>query len=389
MKKFIWRHFVKDYENHTDPEVRARYTKLTGVLGIIVNSILCVIKIILGSIIGSIAVIGDGLHDMADSLAAGITLLGMHISRKPADEQHPFGHARAEYLAGLAVSVVILIVGVELFKSSLDKCVHPVETGFSWLMVCFMLFAILLKGSSSLFTIATGKHIGSLPVIAAGTDNRNDVITSIVIVCGMLLHHFCGLDLDGYMGCLVALFILWSGISLIRETIHPLLGEPPDSRIVDKMKEIISRYPEILDVHDIMVYNYGPGKNFASFHAEVDARSDMLGIHEVIDRLEREISAALNLYVTCHMDPVIVNDPVRSEMSRAVSRAIAPFEDDISGFHDLRVASGKGRPLVYLDLVIRPGKDVNREEITEAVCGAVRTVREDAAAVISFDRIEL
>ena len=306
MKTWIWKKFIKDYENVRDPEVRGRYTKLTGTLGIIVNTVLCVIKIILGAAIGSIAVIADGIHDMADSLAACITLLGAYISRRPADSEHPYGHARAEYLASLAVSAIVLIVGVELMKNSVDKILHPTPTEFSWLMVGFMILAILLKGSQALFTIATGKHIDSLPVIAAGTDNRNDVITSIIIVTGMLIHHFAGLDLDGWMGGLVSLFILWSGITLIKSTVSPILGESPDEDLMNQMEEIIASHPQILGIHDLRVYNYGPGRNFATFHAEVDASSDLLAVHDQIDHIERELSQKLGIEVTGHMDPVVL-----------------------------------------------------------------------------------
>ena len=246
MKEYLWKTFVKDYENYKNPDVRAGYTKLTGAMGVIVNSVLCVVKIILGFVIHSIAVVADGFHDFADSLAAVITLVASHISRKPADEEHPYGHARAEYLASLMVSAIIFIVGYQLMRSSIDKVIHPEPTQFTWFMVGLMVFAILLKGSQALFVIATGKHIESLPVIAAGTDNRNDVITSIVIVIGMLLHHFTGIDLDGYMGCLVSLFILYTGFQIMRETIHQLLGAPPDKETMEKMQEIILEQPEVL-----------------------------------------------------------------------------------------------------------------------------------------------
>ena len=384
MKTFIWKHFVKDYENTRDPEVRVRYARLTGTLGILVNTLLCVMKIILGVLIHSIAVIGDGLHDMADSLAACITLLGAHYARKPADRDHPYGHARIEYLASLVVSAIVLVVGVELFRSSVSKCLHPMATEFSWLMVIFMVFAILLKGSSALFTIATGKHIQSLPVIAAGVDNRNDVITSIVIVMGMLIHRFTGLNLDGYMGCLVALFIVYSGVTLVKETIGPLLGEAPDRETVDAVREIILSHEEILGFHDLIIYNYGPGMNFASFHAEVDAGMDMMQAHDLIDHIERELKQKLKIAVTCHMDPVETEDPVRRRMEEAVAEAAQQFAA-IEGFHDLRVTRDGENYKVVFDLVVSDEADFPAEDITKAMNDAVKTVDEGAETVISFD----
>lgn len=385
MKEFLWKKFVKDYENYKDPEVRGRYTKLTGTLGIAVNSVLCIVKIILGVGIHSIAVVADGAHDMADSVAALITLIGAKIARKPADRDHPYGHARVEYLCSLVVSAIVLIVGFELLKNSIDKCVHPHPTDFSWLMVGFMVFAILLKGSQALFTIATGKHINSLPVIAAGTDNRNDVITSIIIVIGMLVHHFTGYDLDGYMGCVVSLFILYSGVSLIRETIDPLLGEPPDRETVDEMQEIIMSHPEIIGMHDLVIYNYGPGRTFASFHAEVDSRGDILEIHDVIDRIEQELQEKMNINAACHMDPIVVNDPVRIRMQDVIARAIMDM-DGVESYHDLRVVPGKTHTNIIFDLVLTPGRNAPKDEIRQRLTDAVKKEGHQYEVVINFDQ---
>ena len=385
MKEFLWKKFVKDYENYKDPEVRARYTKLTGTLGIIVNSVLCVIKIILGFAINSIAIVADGFHDLADSLAACITLIASRIARMPADKNHPYGHARVEYLASLLVSAIVLIVGYQLLRTSIEKCIHPEPTAFSWLMVAFMVFAILLKGSQALFTIATGKHINSLPVIAAGTDNRNDVITSIILVIGMLLNKFAGLDLDGYLGCLVSLFILFTGINLIRETISPLLGEPPDRETVDEMHEIIMAHPEVIGVHDLVIYNYGPGRIFASFHAEVDSRGDILEIHDVIDRIENELAEKMNINAACHMDPIVVNDPTRILMQDVIAKAIMDI-DGVESYHDLRVVPGKTHTNIIFDLVITPGTKTTKDEIFSRLEEAVKREGDQFEVVINYDQ---
>lgn len=386
MKEFLWRKFVKDYENYKDPEVRDRYTKLTGTLGILTNSFLCVIKIILGLAINSIAVVADGAHDMADSVAALITLIGARIARKPADRDHPYGHARVEYLCSLVVSAIILIVGFELLKNSIDKCIHPQPTEFSWLMVGFMLLAIVLKGSQALFTIATGKHIKSLPVIAAGTDNRNDVISSIIIVIGMLIHKFAGLNLDGYMGCIVSLFILYSGVMLIRETISPLLGEPPDRETVEEMHEIIMAHPEVIGVHDLVIYNYGPGRSFASFHAEVDSRGDILEIHDVIDQIERELQEKMNINAACHMDPIVIDDPVRIRMQKVIASAIMDMEG-VESYHDLRVVPGKTHTNIIFDLVLVPGLKIDKSEIRGKLTDAVKREGDQYEVVINFDQL--
>lgn len=385
MKEWIWKTFVKDYENYKDPQVRERYTKLTGTMGILVNSVLCAAKIVLGLMIHSIAVVADGLHDMADSLAACITLIGAHIARKPADKDHPYGHARIEYLASLVISAIVLIVGWELLTTSIDRCIHPTPTDFSWAMVIFMLVAILLKGSSALFTIATGKHIRSLPVIAAGTDNRNDVITSIIIVVGMLIHHYTGMDLDGYMGCIVSLFILWSGVMLIRETIDPLLGEPPDREMVEEIQEIVLSHPYVLGMHDLIIYNYGPGRTFASFHAEVDSRENLVEIHDAIDHIEQELWEKMGMIATCHMDPVEVDNPIRQQMQRLVEERIESFAE-IESFHDLRVVPGKNRTRIIFDVVITPGKIYDREKIETELNRAVKEIDPSYEVIIDFDQ---
>ena len=385
MKEFLWKTFVKDYENYKDPEVRAGYTKLTGVLGVIVNTVLCAAKIILGFAIHSIAVVADGFHDLADSLAACITLIASHISRKPADKEHPFGHARAEYLASLLVAVIIFIVGYQLMRSSIDKILHPEPTHFTWLMVGFMIFAILLKGSQALFTIATGKHIDSLPVIAAGTDNRNDVITGIVIVLGMLLHHFTGVDLDGYMGCLVSLFIIFTGVQIIRETIHQLLGAAPDKETVEQMRSIILEQPEVLDTHDIIIYNYGPGRTFASFHIQVDSRRDLLAVHGIIDYIERRLKSEMNIDAAGHVDPIVVDDPQRLHLIEILDREI-PQIDGVNSYHDLRVIPRKDHQHVIFDVVLEPEAFDKKEEIAEKLTEIIEKEDKSYQVIINFDQ---
>ena len=385
MKQFLWKTFVKDYENYKDPEVRAAYTKLTGVLGVIVNSVLCIAKIVLGLVINSIAVVADGFHDFADSLAAVITLIASYISRKPADKEHPYGHARIEYLASLLVSAIIFVVGYELMKTSIGKIIHPEPTTFSWLMVGFMVFAILLKGSQALFTIATGKHIKSLPVIAAGTDNRNDVITGIVIVIGMLLHHFAGLDLDGIMGCIVSLFIIYTGIHIIRETVNPLLGSPPDKETVEEMREIIMEQPEVLDAHDIIIYNYGPGRAYASFHAQVDSRRDLLSVHTVIEHIERELKEKMNIDAAGHVDPIVVDDPERDKVVAVLDKAIAGI-DGVDSYHDVRIIPRKDHKHVIFDVVLEPEALAKKDEIVDRLTEIIESDNESYQVIINVDQ---
>ena len=385
MKEFIWKKFIKDHENIKDPIVRSRYTRLTGFMGIAVNTVLCVIKIIIGLTIHSIAVMADGIHDMADSLAASVTLIGANLAKKPADEDHPYGHARSEYIASLVVSGIIMFVGYELLKNSVEKCMHPVESEFSWAIVGFMVFAILLKGSSSLFIIATGKRISSLPVIAAGTDNRNDVITSILILIGMLVHHFTGFDPDGYLGIVMSLFILYSGFTLIRQTVDQLLGARPDPEMVKEMEEIIESHPVVLDAHDLVIHSYGPGRTYATFHAEVDADSDIMEVHDALDHIEREISEKLGINVTCHMDPVFADDPIRKELGRTIGKVLEGYTQ-VKGFHDLRIVHDEDTTKVSFDVEVAPGKDFDGAEIYGKLADAIKSMNGDLEIDINFDQ---
>ena len=385
MKEFIWKKFIKDHENIKDPIVRSRYTRLTGFMGIAVNTVLCVIKIIIGLTIHSIAVMADGIHDMADSLAASVTLIGANLAKKPADEDHPYGHARSEYIASLVVSGIIMFVGYELLKNSVEKCMHPVESEFSWAIVGFMVFAILLKGSSSLFIIATGKRISSLPVIAAGTDNRNDVITSILILIGMLVHHFTGFDPDGYLGIVMSLFILYSGFTLIRQTVDQLLGARPDPEMVKEMEEIIESHPVVLDAHDLVIHSYGPGRTYATFHAEVDADSDIMEVHDALDHIEREISEKLGINVTCHMDPVFADDPIRKELGRTIGRVLEGYTQ-VKGLHDLRIVHDEDNTKVSFDVEVAPGKDFDGAEIYGKLADAIKSMNGDLEIDINFDQ---
>jgi len=385
LKEFIWKKFIKDHENIKDPIVRSRYTRLTGFMGIAVNTVLCVIKIIIGLTIHSIAVMADGIHDMADSLAASVTLIGANLAKKPADEDHPYGHARSEYIASLVVSGIIMFVGYELLKNSVEKCMHPVESEFSWAIVGFMVFAILLKGSSSLFIIATGKRISSLPVIAAGTDNRNDVITSILILIGMLVHHFTGFDPDGYLGIVMSLFILYSGFTLIRQTVDQLLGARPDPEMVKEMEEIIESHPVVLDAHDLVIHSYGPGRTYATFHAEVDADSDIMEVHDALDHIEREISEKLGINVTCHMDPVFADDPIRKELGRTIGRVLEGYTQ-VKGFHDLRIVHDEDTTKVSFDVEVAPGKDFDGAEIYGKLADAIKSMNGDLEIDINFDQ---
>jgi cation diffusion facilitator family transporter len=266
-------------------------------------------KILIGMIAGSIAIISDGINNLADASSSVITLIGFKLASMPEDKDHPYGHARYEYLTGLLISVLIIVVGVQLLKSSFLKVLNPDPISFSYVTVIVLAVAIVIKLWQARFNITIGKKIHSSALIATGTDSRNDVISTTAVLISVLVFQYTGLQIDGYMGCLVAVFIVWSGCQLVKETSSPLLGEAPEPELVDAIMEAISREPDILGTHDLRVHNYGPGKTFASIHAEVDARGSLVEVHDMIDRVEHAVQDALHIELVIHMDPVTIDDP--------------------------------------------------------------------------------
>ena len=385
MNEFLFRRFIKDYENVKDSKVRDNYGKMAGIVGIISNSLLCIMKILIGWISGSIAIIADGLNNLADASSSVITLAGFKLASMPEDEKHPYGHARIEYLAGMAVSVMIILVGVELGKSSLDKILHPSPLEFSWTLVIVLLIAVAIKIWQARFNISAGKRIDSLALMATGADSRNDVISTCVVLAGILFGHFTGIQIDGYLGLLVALFILWSGISLVRETVSPLLGEAPDSELVKQIAQIAKSHEGVLDIHDLTVHNYGPGKIFASIHIEVDAAVDVMLSHDLVDNIEHEIAEKLNIIVTAHLDPVDLTAPHRAEIMKIINKTIAPMEG-VLNMHDLRMVSGPTHTNVIFDIVLDQNCRISEEEIKSEIEKAIHEDYPNFFTVVDFDK---
>lgn len=385
MNEFLFRRFIKDYENVKDSKVRDNYGKMAGIVGIISNSLLCIMKILIGWISGSIAIIADGVNNLADASSSVITLVGFKLASMPEDEKHPYGHARIEYLAGMAVSVMIILVGVELGKSSLDKILHPSPLEFSWTLVIVLLIAVAIKIWQARFNISAGKRIDSLALMATGADSRNDVISTCVVLAGILFGHFTGIQIDGYLGLLVALFILWSGISLVRETVSPLLGEAPDSELVKQIAQIAKSHEGVLDIHDLTVHNYGPGKIFASIHIEVDAAVDVMLSHDLVDNIEHEIAEKLNIIVTAHLDPVDLTAPHRAEIMKIINKTIAPMEG-VLNMHDLRMVSGPTHTNVIFDIVLDQNCRISEEEIKSEIEKAIHEDYPNFFTVVDFDK---
>lgn len=384
MGDFLFRKFIKNYDQVADPAVRDAYGKLAGIVGILSNSLLCVMKMLIGFLSGSIAIVADAVNNLADASSSLITLVGFKLASMPEDDEHPYGHARMEYLAGMAVSVMIIIVGVELGKSSIEKILHPSPLEFSWTVVIVLLLAIAIKVWQSLFNISAGKKINSLALIATGTDSRNDVISTSVVLAGVLMGHFLNVQIDGYLGLAVALFILWSGISLVKETVSPLLGEAPDPDLVNNIEKQAMSFDGVLGIHDLVVHNYGPGKIFASVHIEVDSDVDVMLSHDLVDNIEKQISHDLHLLLTAHMDPVNTHDPNREPLSNIIKEAISEIPGVLS-FHDLRIVPGSTHTNVIFDVVVSSECKESPEKIRQILQERIAGYNPAFCSVVEID----
>ena len=384
MGKLLIRIFVKDHENTDDPRVRERYGKFAGVVGIVSNLILCIMKILIGLVSRSIAIIADGINNLADASSSIITLVGFKLASQPEDEDHPYGHARIEYLTGLFISIVIIVIGLQLLRTSIDKILHPDPLEFSCLTIIILVAAILIKLWQSLFNRSIGRKIRSVTLIATAADSRNDVISTSAVLISVIVGKFTGIQIDGYMGSLVALFIIWSGIQLVRETTSPLLGEAPDQELVDSIAEIVKKEPGVLGIHDLMVHNYGPGKIFASMHIEVDADGDLMESHDMIDNIEKRIKDELHVEFVVHMDPVKTDDPLITKMKKIIADALLPL-DGVDNIHDFRIVPGPTHTNIIFDVVLAADCSLSEKEITGIAAEAARSVDNDFYVVITFD----
>ena len=385
MREFLIKIFVKDYQNLKDPIVRERYGKFAGVVGIITNLFLCVSKITIGLVINSIAIFADGVNNLFDTSSSAITLIGFKLSSKPEDVEHPYGHARFEYLAGLVVSMMIIVLGFKLLTTSFNKVLHPSPLEFSWISILILLLAIAIKVWQAFFNIRIGEDINSSTLKATGMDSRNDVIATSAVLVSVLIGKITDLQLDGYMGCVVALFILYSGIQLIKETSSPLLGKAPEPELVKEIEERICSTSGVLGIHDLVVHDYGPGRIFASVHVEVDANGDLIHSHDMIDNIERTTSEDLKIHLVIHMDPLETNDPLTMELNGKISEMLTGL-DGVIGFHDLRIVAGYTHSNIIFDIVISPECKLTQDYIKDFVEEQLQLLDKTFYVVINFDK---
>ena len=390
MTDFLLRTFIKNLQNTADKAVRSACGNLACIVGILCNVLLFLGKFIVGTLFGSVSITADAINNLSDASSNIVSLVGFWLGGKPADKEHPYGHARYEYLAGLAVSVMILVIGIELGKESLAKVISPTPVEFSWLSTCVLVASILVKLWMSGFNRKVGNLIHSDTLIATAADSRNDVISTSAVLAASLVAHFTNFDrLDGIMGLAVALFILYSGFGLVKDTLDPILGAAPDPELVEHIQKKAQSYPDVLGMHDLMIHDYGPGNRLVSFHLEMPAEGDVMAMHDEIDQMEKDFFANDGLIVTIHFDPVVTSDPHVTELREFVEKTAHGIDPEIN-IHDLRIVPGNTHTNVIFDVAVPPayfakGSKTGRD-LLNALRDAVREKWPDHFCVIQLEQ---
>jgi len=384
MTKLLLRLFVKNYENSEDMAVRTSVGKLAGATGIVCNIILFLGKMIAGILAGSVAIIADAVNNLSDASSSVVTLLGFRLAQQPADQDHPYGHARYEYLSGLIVAVLILVIGVELVKSSVGKIIHPEPIDFSMITVGILVASVLVKLWMSMFFGTLGKKINSLTLQATSVDSRNDVVSTVAVLAGCVVGYLLHVNIDGYVGLLVAVFILYSGVNIVKETISPLLGKQADAELIEKIKAMVLSSEEVLNVHDLLIHDYGPGRCFASIHAELDARLDPMEVHDILDDIESNVLEKLNVHLVIHYDPVLPDDTEWKEMSNLMGEIIEEVAPEVS-LHCFRMVGGAKQKKLVFDLMVPYDSKKQNWELKQEIDQKLREKNKQYTTVIRFD----
>ncbi len=368
--------FVSTPEQVSDNKTRTAYGKLASFVGIFCNVLLFIGKLIAGIISGSIAITADAINNLSDASSNIITLLGFWLGAKAPDKKHPYGYARYEYLAGLSVSVMIVAIGIMLAKDSILKIIEPEETTFSWLTVAILTASIIVKIWMSFFNRHIGNVIDSDTLRAAAADSRNDVLSTGAVLISTFVCAWTGIEIiDGIMGLLVAVFIVYSGLGLVKDTMSPLLGENPDPELITHIEEKVMSYKGVLGMHDLLVHDYGPGHRFASLHVEMPVEMNPMDSHDIIDNIEADFLKNDNLLVSIHYDPIVTADASIKALREQLNDAIVKIDEALT-IHDLRIVSGETHTNVLFDLVFPPGFKKDRDQVVDEVCAKVRALDE-------------
>ena len=383
MITLLARLFLKP-DGKSEADLRKAYGVLCGAAGIGLNILLFLGKFFAGTLAGSIAITADAFNNLSDAGSSFVTMLGFQLAGQKPDSDHPFGHGRIEYLSGLGVSLLILLMGFELAKSSLEKILHPQPVEFDLLVLAILAVSIAVKLYMFFYNHRLGKKLNSSAMLATATDSLSDTVATTAVLVATLVGHFSGLMIDGWAGILVALFILWSGFNAARDTINPLLGTPPTHEFVEEIRDLVMAHPAIIGIHDLIVHDYGPGRVMISLHAEVSAAGNVLDIHDEIDNVEKELQEKLGCHAVIHMDPIVIDDGVTADTRKRVQALVHCIDDQIS-IHDFRMVVGPTHTNVIFDAVVPYEFPQSDEQVREEISSLVRALEGDYFAVVTID----
>ena len=385
MLSLLARIFIKDRDNYKDGEVRTRYGLLCSALGIALNIVLFAGKYIAGVLSGSVAIAADAINNLSDAGSSLISLLGFRLASKKPDPDHPFGHGRIEYLSGLAVSVLIILMGVELFRTSVEKIISPEEVKASLISLGILIASIAVKVYMWAYNRSVGRKINSAAMLATATDSLSDTVSTAIVLISMLISHFFHLNIDGWVGVLVAVFILRAGYLAAKDTLSPLLGKAPEKEFVESIESIVMACPVVCGIHDLIVHDYGPGRVIVSLHAEVDGCGDIYEIHDAIDNIEKDLQEKLGCLAVVHMDPIDLCDEVCSKAREAVAEMVKGLDDRIT-IHDFRMVPGKTHTNYIFDAVLPVDTILSDEEARKMISNAVTEHFPNCFGVVNIDR---
>lgn len=384
MINFIIRHFIKDYENYQDFKVREQYGKVTSIVGIFINIFLSLSKFVVGTLSHSVSITADAVNNLGDAGTSIISLVSFKLSSRPADEEHPFGHERFEYVASMVVAFLILLVGVDLFKSSIMQIINPSKIMFSYVSVIVLIIAIFLKLYMFLYNRKIANKINSTMLKATAADSISDVMATSSVLAATILSPIINFQLDGYIGLVVAILILRTGFNMVKATLDELLGTAPPQDLVKRIEKKIRSYEGVLGLHDLVIHSYGPNRCYVSVHVEVSSKENVLVSHDIIDNIEKDFARDDNLQVVIHLDPVVMDDEITNEMRTFIKHKIKEIDPELS-FHDFRMVPGETHTNIIFDVVMPVKSRLSEHEILFKVTSALQEKDHKYFAVITFD----
>ncbi|MEG0332786.1 MAG: cation diffusion facilitator family transporter [Clostridium sp.] len=388
LTNFLLRLSTKGNDNYKNKKVRNKVGFLSGVVGIIVNSLLFILKFTVGFLVSSVAVIADAFNNLSDAASSVITIVGFKLASKPADKNHPYGHGRVEYISALIIAFLVILVGFQFTKSSIDRIMNPVPVEFQVIPFILLVISIGFKVWLGMFNKSLGNKINSTSLKATATDCFGDVLITTVVVISLFASKFTVFPIDGYIGVGVSLFILYAGYNLVKDTVSPLIGEAPDKELIEDIEKRLLSYDYITGVHDLIIHNYGPGRTMASIHAEIPSNIDIMSIHEVIDKAERDISDELSLHLVIHMDPICVDDEEITIVRKEINQIIK-YNPLIKSMHDFRIVGKGDKKTILFDVVvdsINLNKISSEQQLIIDINSMVQDINQHYSCIVTIDK---